>query len=40
MKEIFPAHAVAIRGAMSGLSQAEQKEATTLLKRLGLAAAG
>ena len=40
MKEIFPAHAAAIRQAMSGLSQAEQKEATALLKRLGLRAAG
>ena len=39
MKEIFPAHAAAIHQAMSGLSQAEQKEATALLKRLGLRAA-
>ncbi|MHB1313335.1 MAG: MarR family winged helix-turn-helix transcriptional regulator [Gemmatimonadaceae bacterium] len=39
MKEIFPRHAAAIREAMSGLSPAEQKEATVLLKRLGLAAA-
>jgi MarR family 2-MHQ and catechol resistance regulon transcriptional repressor len=40
MKEIFPRHALAIRDAMSGLSQAEQREATALLKRLGLAAGG
>ena len=40
MKEIFPQHAAAIREAMAGLTQAEQKEATALLKRLGLAAAG
>lgn len=39
MGEIFPAHAEAIRGAMAGLSRAEQKEATALLKQLGLAAA-
>lgn len=39
MSEIFPAHAEAIREAMSGLSRAEQKQATTLLKQLGLAAA-
>ena len=39
MREIFPRHAAAIRDAMSGLSQAEQKEAAALLKRLGLAAA-
>jgi MarR family 2-MHQ and catechol resistance regulon transcriptional repressor len=38
MKEVFPRHAAAIREAMSGLSSAEQKEATELLKRLGLAA--
>ncbi|MEK7241057.1 MAG: MarR family transcriptional regulator [Gemmatimonadota bacterium] len=40
MKEVFPRHAAAIRDAMSGLSQAEQKEVTALLKRLGLAAGG
>ena len=39
MKEVFPRHAMAIREAMSGLSPAEQREATALLKRLGLAAA-
>lgn len=40
MKAVFPGHAAAIREAMSVLTQAEQKEATALLKRLGLAAAG
>jgi MarR family 2-MHQ and catechol resistance regulon transcriptional repressor len=40
MKAIFPAHAAAIHQAMSGLSPAEQREATALLKRLGLRAAG
>lgn len=40
MEDIFPRHAAAIQAAMSGLSHAEQKEATVLLKRLGLAAAG
>lgn len=40
MEGIFPRHAAAIQAAMSGLSQAEQKEATVLLKRLGLTAAG
>jgi MarR family transcriptional regulator, 2-MHQ and catechol-resistance regulon repressor len=40
MKEIFPGHAAAIRESMSALTQAEQREATALLKRLGLAAAG
>jgi MarR family 2-MHQ and catechol resistance regulon transcriptional repressor len=39
MSEIFPSHAEAIRDAMSGLSRAEQKQATELLKQLGLAAA-
>ncbi|CAN5258045.1 MarR family transcriptional regulator [soil metagenome] len=35
---IFPAHAAAIRDAVAGLSPAEQRRATELLKRLGLAA--
>lgn len=39
MSDIFPAHAETIREAMSGLSRAEQKQATALLKQLGLAAA-
>ncbi len=38
--EVFPGHAEVIRVAMAGLSRAEQKEATALLKTLGLAAAG
>ncbi|MBM3908943.1 MAG: MarR family transcriptional regulator [Gemmatimonadetes bacterium] len=38
MAQIFPAHADAIREAMAGLSRAEQKQATALLKQLGLAA--
>jgi MarR family 2-MHQ and catechol resistance regulon transcriptional repressor len=37
--EIFPGHADAIRQAMSGLTRAEQRQATTLLRGLGLAAA-
>ncbi len=40
MKEVFPGHAAAICEAMSVLTQAEQKEMTALLKRLGKAAAG
>ncbi|HEY3287382.1 MAG TPA: MarR family transcriptional regulator [Gemmatimonadaceae bacterium] len=40
MGQIFPQHADAIREAMSGLSRAEQKQASALLKQLGLAAAG
>jgi len=39
MRMVFPKHAEAMRGAMDGLSMAEQKAATSLLKRLGLAAA-
>jgi MarR family 2-MHQ and catechol resistance regulon transcriptional repressor len=39
MSQIFPQHAEVIREAMSGLSRAEQKQATALLKQLGLAAA-
>lgn len=38
MAQIFPTHADAIREAMAGLSRAEQKQATALLKQLGLAA--
>jgi MarR family 2-MHQ and catechol resistance regulon transcriptional repressor len=38
IERIFPAHAEAIRKAMAGLSPAEQRRATELLKRLGLAA--
>jgi MarR family 2-MHQ and catechol resistance regulon transcriptional repressor len=40
MAQIFPSHAESIREAMSGLTRAEQKQATALLKQLGLAAAG
>ena len=39
MAQIFPVHAQVIREAMAGLSRAEQKQATALLKQLGLAAA-
>ena len=39
MQAVFPGHAEAIREAMSVLTRAEQKQATALLKRLGLAAA-
>jgi len=35
MADIFPAHAAVIRGAMGGLSRAEQRQATELLKALG-----
>ncbi len=40
MASIFPAHAEVIREALSGLSAAEQVEATRLVKALGMAAAG
>lgn len=39
MDAMFPAHAAAIERAMSALSAEEQRQAVTLLKRLGLAAA-
>jgi MarR family 2-MHQ and catechol resistance regulon transcriptional repressor len=39
MEQVFPTLAEAIREAMSGLSRAEQKQATALLKQLGLTAA-
>jgi len=39
MKRIFPRHAARIATAMSGLTASEQREATRLLKQLGLAAA-
>jgi MarR family 2-MHQ and catechol resistance regulon transcriptional repressor len=38
MRSIFPVHAAAIREAMGGLSAAEQREATRLLKALGVEA--
>jgi MarR family 2-MHQ and catechol resistance regulon transcriptional repressor len=39
IRKIFPAHAARIEQAMAGLTQAEQREATSLLRKLGLAAA-
>lgn len=39
IRKIFPQHAGAIERAMSGLTTAEQREATALLRKLGLAAA-
>jgi MarR family transcriptional regulator, 2-MHQ and catechol-resistance regulon repressor len=39
IKRIFPAHAARIEQALSGLTSAEQREATQLLRKLGLAAA-
>ena len=39
MRRVFPLHAEAMREAMAGLSMADQRVATALLKRLGLAAA-
>ncbi len=39
MKKVFPVHAKAMKEAMAGLSGAEQKVMTGLLKRLGKAAA-
>jgi MarR family 2-MHQ and catechol resistance regulon transcriptional repressor len=37
--KIFPSHAAAIERAMAGLSESEQRQATELIKKLGLAAA-
>ena len=39
IREIFPSHARALTAAMRGLPLAEQREATRLLRALGLAAA-
>jgi MarR family 2-MHQ and catechol resistance regulon transcriptional repressor len=39
IRRIFPDHAALIARAVSGLSTAEQAEATALLRKLGLAAA-
>ncbi len=39
VRETFPAHAEAIRQALSGLAPAEQRQATALLRTLGRAAA-
>ena len=38
IKKIFPPHAARIEQAMSGLTEAEQREATQLLRKLGLSA--
>jgi MarR family transcriptional regulator, 2-MHQ and catechol-resistance regulon repressor len=39
IRKIFPAHAARIEQSLSGLTMAEQREATVLLRKLGLAAA-
>jgi MarR family 2-MHQ and catechol resistance regulon transcriptional repressor len=39
IRRIFPAHAARIEESLSGLTMAEQREATALLRKLGLAAA-
>ena len=39
IRKIFPQHTIAVERALSGLTLAEQREATQLLKKLGLAAA-
>lgn len=39
IREIFPSHAQVLTHAMRGLTQAEQQEATALLRTLGLTAA-
>jgi MarR family 2-MHQ and catechol resistance regulon transcriptional repressor len=39
IRKIFPQHTVAVERALSGLTLAEQREATQLLKKLGLVAA-
>jgi MarR family transcriptional regulator, 2-MHQ and catechol-resistance regulon repressor len=38
VRRLFPAHAVEVRKAVAGLTREEQRAATGLLKRLGLAA--
>jgi MarR family 2-MHQ and catechol resistance regulon transcriptional repressor len=40
IQDIFPSHADAITAAMRGLTRSEQREATRLLRALGLGAAG
>ena len=40
IRDLFPCHARTIAHAMRGLTEAEQEEATQLLRTLGLAAAG
>ena len=39
IKKCFPTHAARIEQLMSGLTATEQREATALLRKLGLAAA-
>ena len=39
IRKIFPQHTIAVERALSGLTLAEQREATQLLRKLGLAAA-
>ena len=39
IRKIFPQHTVSVERALSGLTLAEQRETTQLLKKLGLAAA-
>ena len=39
IRKIFPQHTVSVERALSGLTLAEQREATQLLRKLGLAAA-
>ncbi|HEV7993581.1 MAG TPA: MarR family transcriptional regulator [Gemmatimonadaceae bacterium] len=39
IRKIFPVHAARIEQSLSGLTMAEQREATALLRKLGLAAA-
>jgi MarR family transcriptional regulator, 2-MHQ and catechol-resistance regulon repressor len=39
IRRIFPIHAARIEQSLSGLTMAEQREATVLLRKLGLAAA-
>jgi MarR family 2-MHQ and catechol resistance regulon transcriptional repressor len=39
IRKIFPQHTVAVERALSGLTLAEQREATQLLRKLGLATA-
>jgi MarR family 2-MHQ and catechol resistance regulon transcriptional repressor len=40
VRRVFPPHAGEVRKAVAGLTRDEQRVATTLLKRLGLQAAG
>jgi MarR family 2-MHQ and catechol resistance regulon transcriptional repressor len=40
MDRVFPVHAETIRQTLSGLSRAEKRQATDLIKRLGRRAAG